>query len=260
MSALRNIRLLPVVLVAVAALALLKTLGLVFDGHYLFGAAQNQAQSKSQLSWAQDMLNYPGGTRPASEELDDITGAAGGGAPKPAAPETKPAELKPLEGVPIFPDPRQQIPQSERAVLERLQDRRQELETRARELDIRENLLKAAEKRLEGKTDELKAIEQRIAAATQKKEEADNARLKGVVTMYEGMKPKDAARIFDRLDMAVLYEIVSQVKPAKMAEILAAMSPEAAERLTTELARRAGTEKSSSIADLPKIEGKPLVR
>lgn len=258
MSALRNIRLLPVVLVAVAALALLKTLGLVFDGHYLFGAVHSE-QLKSQLSWAQDVLNYPGGTRPAPGEFDDVTGSAGGGA-KPAAPETKPAELKPLEGAPVFPDPRQQILPSERAVLERLQDRRQELEARARELEIRENLLKAAEKRLESKTDELKAIEQRIAAANQKKEEADTARLKGVVTMYEGMKPKDAARIFDRLDMAVLYEIVSQVKPAKMAEILAAMAPEAAERLTTELARRAGTEKSSSVADLPKIEGKPLAR
>jgi hypothetical protein len=36
------------------------------------------------------------------------------------------------------------------------------------------------------------------------------------------------------------------------------MSPEAAERLTVELARRAGTDKSASTSDLPKIEGKML--
>jgi hypothetical protein len=34
------------------------------------------------------------------------------------------------------------------------------------------------------------------------------------------------------------------------------MSPEVAERLTVEMARRAGGDKSGSDADLPKIEGK----
>ena len=36
------------------------------------------------------------------------------------------------------------------------------------------------------------------------------------------------------------------------------MQPEAAERLTVELARRAGIDKSTSTAELPKIEGKIL--
>jgi hypothetical protein len=36
------------------------------------------------------------------------------------------------------------------------------------------------------------------------------------------------------------------------------MSPEAAERLTVEMARRAGPDKSGPVAELPKIEGKIL--
>jgi hypothetical protein len=36
------------------------------------------------------------------------------------------------------------------------------------------------------------------------------------------------------------------------------MTPEAAERLTVELARRASADKSTSTAELPKIEGKPM--
>jgi hypothetical protein len=36
------------------------------------------------------------------------------------------------------------------------------------------------------------------------------------------------------------------------------MSPEAAERLTVELARHASSDKTASADDLPKIEGKPL--
>jgi len=74
--------------------------------------------------------------------------------------------------------------------------------------------------------------------------------------MYEGMKPKDAAKVFDRLEMPVLFEIASQIAPRKMSDILGLMSPEAAERLTVELARRAGGDKSSASAELPKIEGK----
>jgi hypothetical protein len=36
------------------------------------------------------------------------------------------------------------------------------------------------------------------------------------------------------------------------------MQPEAAEKLTVELARRAGNDKAGSVAELPKIEGKML--
>jgi len=74
--------------------------------------------------------------------------------------------------------------------------------------------------------------------------------------MYEGMKPKDAAKVFDRLEMPVLFEIASQIAPRKMSDILGLMTPEAAERLTVEMARRAGSDKSGMAADLPKIEGK----
>ncbi len=119
---------------------------------------------------------------------------------------------------------------------ERLQARRQELEARAREIDIRESLLKAAEKRIETRVDELKGVEAGIKTANDQKSEVDAARFKGIVTMYESMKPKDAAKIFDRLEMPVLFEIASQVAPRKMSDILGLMQPEAAERLTVELA------------------------
>jgi flagellar motility protein MotE (MotC chaperone) len=92
-----------------------------------------------------------------------------------------------------------------------------------------------------------------------KKAEAENARFKGIVTMYESMKPKDAAKVFDRLEMPVLIEIASAMAPRKMSDVLGLMQTDAAERLTVELARRANGDKSASAsADLPKIEGKVL--
>ena len=259
MNAFRDIRVIPVVLVAIFCLAVLKIAGLLIDGSYVFDYKPN-APGKS---WAQETFNFPGGR---SQESNDITGSTaakkdeGGakdshGKPIVSAPEV----AKPAEAAPVAAEPVPQVSASERAILERLQARRQELEARAREIDIRESLLKAAEKRIESRVDELKGVQAGIKTATDQKGEADVARFKGIITMYEGMKPKDAAKIFDRLEMPVLFDIASQIAPRKMSDSLGLMQPEAAERLTVELARRAaGGDRSASAADLPKIEGKPL--
>jgi flagellar motility protein MotE (MotC chaperone) len=146
-------------------------------------------------------------------------------------------------------------PKGERAILERLQERRTELDSRDRDLDMRENLIKAAEKRLAAHVAELKEVEKRITAAHEARDEDEAKRFKSIVAMYENMKPKDAARIFDRLDMKVLVEVSTQLKPRTMSEIMAAMSAEAAQRLTVELASRARAEKSKPEDALPKIEG-----
>jgi len=249
MKSFRNIRVLPIVLIAIFGLAVLKIAGLVIDGGYVF----DYRPDSTKQSWAQDVLSFPGGGK---FETADVTGSV---KEKPkeeeaAKPPTAP-ELGKAEAV-ARPEHGQVVSPSERAILERLQARRQELEARAREIDIRESLLKAAEKRIEARVEELRAIESRITTVTQQKNEADAARFKGIISMYEGMKPKDAAKVFDRLEMPVLFEIASQIAPRKMADILGLMSAEAAERLTVEMARRAGTDKSASTADLPKIEGK----
>ena len=250
MNAFRDIRVIPVVLVAIFGLAVLKVAGIVLDGGYVF----DYQPEPTQRSWAAENFNFPTGKKPA--DAADITGSVQDKKEEAAKPQVSaPEAAKPSETNVAVPDPVPQMSASERAVLERLQARRQELEARAREIDIRENLLKAAEKRIESRVEELKSVESRISTATEQKSESDVARFKGIVTMYEGMKPKDAARVFDRLEMSVLFEIASQIAPRKMSDILGLMAPEAAERLTVELARRAGSDKALSAADLPKIEG-----
>jgi flagellar motility protein MotE (MotC chaperone) len=252
MKALRDIRVIPVVLIAIFGLAVLKVAGLVIDGGYVF----DYQPKSTKRSWAQESFNFPGGKADPADITGSVAAKKEEAPPKPAvsAPET----AKPPDGTVLYPDPAQPVSASERALLERLQARRQELEARAREIDIRENLLKSAEKRIEGRVEELKAVESRIGTATEQKKEADDARLKGLITMYEGMKPKDAAKVFDRLEMPVLFEIASKIAPRKMSDIMGLMSPEAAERLTVEMARRAGGDKSAAAAELPKIEGKML--
>jgi flagellar motility protein MotE (MotC chaperone) len=149
------------------------------------------------------------------------------------------------------------ISPAERALLERLSERRKEIEKRQSELDMRDTLLKAAEKKLDERLNELKEAENRIVAATQQKEEQELHRLKNLVTMYEGMKAKDAAKIFEKLEIRLATEVARLINPRRMSEIMAQMTPEAAQRLTVELARSAQDDPRQTKQDLPKIEGRP---
>ena len=294
MRLLRDIRLIPLVLVATVSLFALKVSGLFVDGGYTLGdklaqrgaapgltitsrddipavtpivIANQQIASSGQSAspWAKEMFNYgaalPGLT--PSGNASDITGSVGA-SPKPAEPApAKPSDKaanppKTPDGQLVSLDGPKQTPPGERAILERLSERRGELDQRGRDLEMRENLLKAAEKRLEARLEELKAVESRINASIGARDKEEAQRFKNIVTMYENMKPKEAAKIFDRLDLKILVEVASQIKPATMSPILAQMSPEAAEKLTYELANRAASDKTKSAKDaLPKIEGQP---
>jgi flagellar motility protein MotE (MotC chaperone) len=264
----REFRLIPIVLFATVTLLALKIGGLALSGGYTLAsprpaqADDRRALSSPGRSWAQELFGFPEVTGSVEKPSDkNATGAAKGDAVKPGASATSPpAAAVPAmpEGAPVPLDSARVISPAERAVLERLQERRQELDQRARELDIREGLLTAAEKRLEARVMELKEIEARINAAMAKKDEAEAGRIKSLVTMYENMKAKEAARIFDRLDLRILIEVASQINPRRMSDILAQMSSEAAERLTVELATRSDrSDKIPANSDLPKIEGRP---
>ncbi len=244
------------------------------------GASSEGLPPAAPNGWMQEVFGSPEYTgsvaAPPGEKSGAPAAAAAGakpepkppsGEPKAAAgePKAKPGEAKPAPpdakgaGAPAAFDIDHPPPSAgERAVLESLNQRRQELEVRARELDVRENLLAATEKRVEARLAEIKAAEERINATVHKKDEAEAARFKGLVGMYENMKPKDAAKIFDRLDMRILIELAAQINPRRMSDILAQMSAEVAERLTSEIATRSGAvEKPPPAADLPKIEGRP---
>jgi flagellar motility protein MotE (MotC chaperone) len=280
---LRDVRLIPIVLFATISLLALKVSGLVFDGGYTLaermGARYNsdaqvankdsvpepprvamtdrQDKSRSKKSWAQDVFNFKDGRD------GDITGSTGA-EEKPTEPALKVSDKPPdapkleVAGAAIPLEPGRIASPGERAVLERLQTRRQELDTRSREMEMRESLLKAAEKRLEDKVTELKDAEGRVTTAMGTRDKVEAERFKGIVSMYENMKPKDAARIFDRLEMKILVDVSTQIKPQKMSEILAQMSPDNAERLTVELANRASAKpKPQGTDQLPKIEGNP---
>ena len=234
MKSFRDIRVIPVVLIAIFGLAVLKVAGLVIDGGYVFDY-QPQGAKKS---WAQETFNFPSAGKPDPADITGTVAAKKEEAPKPAAAAPGTAEARRRRGLSRADRP---VSASERAILERLQSRRQELESaRPRNRHSRKPAQgRRKAHRIQGRGNEGRRSPG-SSTATGQKSETDAARFKGIITMYEGMKPKDAAKVFDRLEMGVLFEIASQIAPRKMSDILGLMSPEAAERLTVEMARRAG--------------------
>lgn len=151
------------------------------------------------------------------------------------------------------------ISPAERALLERLGERREEIDARMRELEMRERLLGTAEKRLDGRVEDLKQLENKVDGPKGKQAEEEVKAVRNLVIMYEAMKPKEAARIFDRLSLDVLVPVVQQMNPRKMSEVLAAMAPDRAEKLTVALAtpaRNPGTERAA--ADPGQLPGNEL--
>lgn len=151
----------------------------------------------------------------------------------------------------------QPVSPAEKALLERLGQRREEIDARMRELDMREKLLDSAEKKLGGRVDDLKALEEKVEGP-RKQESETNQAVKNLVIMYETMKPKDAARVFDRLALDILVPVVQQMNPRKMSDVLAAMSPEAAERLTVALSLRGRPAVATERAPAPTPAGNEL--
>lgn len=213
-----NLRLLPLLGVSASALLALKLLG------FTFGPESGNLPINGAVAQETPAQEAPGGET-MSADVDTM--------PAPPAPPAEPG----LPAQPVLPD-NLEIGGSaaERAVLESLGRRRESLQEQKGQLDLREKLLQATEERIQKRVDELKVLEQRIEAVVEKKRQQEVNEVAGLVTMYETMKPKDAARIFDRLSLPILLKVVRQMKPRKMADVLAKMSPEAAERLTVAIA------------------------
>jgi flagellar motility protein MotE (MotC chaperone) len=130
------------------------------------------------------------------------------------------------------------ISEGERALLLDLRKRRGELDAREAALAARESVLTAAEARLAARVKELGDLQKRLESLEVARNAREEANWRGLVKLYEAMKPRDAGAIFNDLDLPVLLPILDRMKEAKAAAILAAMEPERARLATAELADR----------------------
>lgn len=242
-------RLLPLVIVASVLLLGVKAADLWSGGGAAIATAWAQAGSTPEKT----------ADKPAAAAPDATAAAAPADTPKPAPNAPAAArDATPLPASPSVPassnaqaaggsanaraasaahDPLLMSP-AEIELLQHLSERRTELDKRAAGLRDQEVLMQAAEKRIEERIAKLQALEQTIDGSAQKLDDEDDARVKSLVHIYEAMKPAEAARIFEQLDLPVLLNVVEHMRETKAASILAGMDPAKAKTVTMALAER----------------------
>jgi flagellar motility protein MotE (MotC chaperone) len=192
------------------------------------------------LAW-QAITVWPGLPGPiAAAEAQTKPPAAGAPVavvpPAVTPPAIAPAPPPPPAGAPVADVGN--LSKAEFETLEGLSKRREALEARERGLDMRDSLLAVAEKRVQERIAELKDLEARIKGMIEKQEGALERDMRSLVKVYENMKPKDAARIFDQLDLPILLDVTQRMKENKLAPVLAVMDAGRAQKVTVELANR----------------------
>ncbi len=223
-----RLRLFPV-LIATAFIALTVRVGDLWTG---LGSIA-QAQTASQEA-----------TTPRGRQVAQAPGQVGAGESEdPTPPEVEDARIMGLSSDPFS------LTDEEIDLLQALAERRKELDLRTRQLEQREALLMAVERRIDEKVAGLQELRKSIRIET-------DDEYKSLVKIYENMKPKDAARIFEELDMAILLPVAERMKERKLAPVLAKMNTNRAKALTVQLAQR----RKASIAQKAELPAGPPFR
>ncbi|MBK1670064.1 hypothetical protein CKO28_18680 [Rhodovibrio sodomensis] len=232
-------RILPV-LILVATLTLGVRMGEIWHG--FGGIATADPDAASGADFVGDPfagLQLAQATPEADQTADEGDGtAADSASTDSASQDAMPADADGARDMLAGADPLD-MTEAEIELLQQLAKRREKLEQRAETLDRRESLVKAAEKRLNQKVGEMERLRSEIEALLVKYDEQESQQLTRLVNIYEKMKPKDAARIFEDLDQEVLLKVVERMNERKTAPILAEMRPDKAQQLTIDLAERA---------------------
>lgn len=210
---LKNLKILPL-LVVVASLAFAVRLGeIVIDPNASLGQANAEASS-AQTSPE---------TEPKTSTLEESAGAL----PDQEGIDWEDADEHDIEFSSVKAE-----------LFETLAKRRKDLDERENVIAQKEALLRAAEQELDRKYQELDKIRGEIQALLVQQSEEEKERVARLVKIYEGMKAKDAAKIFNTLDMDILIEVTGHMSERKLAPIMAAMDPDRARSVTIFLAEQ----------------------
>ena len=231
-----TIRLIPLTLLLASGMLVMKSVEIWKGGERIQQAllADAVAQDDKKEEHADAEATPDAEAKP--DEKADETAAAVEGEAKEGEHGAKKQEPPAPPPVDMFESKTQPYSAREVDVLQKLSERREKLDNWEREIALREKVLEATEQRIDGKLGEMKTLNDTIQKLLVAYKSEEDAKIRSLVKIYETMKPKDAARIFDQLDMDVLLMVVDRMSERKVAPVLAGMSPEKAKEVTQQLA------------------------
>ena len=249
-AARNDVRLLPAVASVAAILLCLKAGGLAFDASAATAPAPAQKAAAQPTAPASARATTPPAPAAAAKSAADPFEAISSALPMPPNRPPLSASQTAQAAAPTSTAPASDsgVSQAEMDVLTSLAGRRGALEERQRELELKASVIAAAEKRVDEKIVQLKALQTQIETLMGQREQRETQQLDGLVRVYSAMKPRDAARIFATLDNDVRINVAGRMKPDTMAGILAALPSDVAQKLTVELATRYRTPAAAAAA------------
>ena len=260
-----NFRLLQLVVFACTCLLILKSAAFIFadSGSVITGSAALNAQEVADKKAAQAQKEKDDKSQAKKKDTDNVANATKKDAAEVAAGDKKTAEnaglkkMKPesIEETKFKPST------SELDLLESLAQRRKQLNEREAALGLKENLLKAAERQIDERIQQLKALEAKIQTKLKKQDALNDQQYRRLVKIYSTMKPKEAARIFNGLKMPILVDLMRSMKAAAGSQILAKMNADKARELTLKLvAKDQMVAKNETVKtdDLPTVQDEKL--
>ncbi len=143
-------------------------------------------------------------------------------------------------GCPECPDPA-------KVVLRGLEEKKQKIDADRKRLEEKREALERIEEQIDEKLAQLeklkKQIDEDLALLDRKKSEKEKqkealfeAKMDSLVKMYAGMKPKEAARIVDKMDIEVARQIFSRMRETAAAKILEDVGSEKAAKISESIA------------------------
>ena len=124
---------------------------------------------------------------------------------------------------------------SEIAILQDLAKRREALNLKDKEIEKKALQLKITEEEIQKKLEQLQAYETKLRNLMQEYSAKEKEKLMTLVKLYTSMKPKDAARIFNTLDIELSTAILNEMKPSASSAILSQMDAQKAKAVTNQL-------------------------
>lgn len=161
--------------------------------------------------------------------------------PEAGPPVSSPAPTAPAT-LPTPPSPRLDPPTASAVeeLASELAGYRDALRERERLIAAREAVAASVEARLGEQIARLESVSAALKQASGAVTAEERARLAQLIKVYEAMKAKNAAAIFDPMPLELLLPIVRGMRETKVAAVVAEMDPTKARSLTAELARSAG--------------------
>ena len=156
----------------------------------------------------------------------------------PATPATSTQPAAKTATAPAADKPGEDASGPEMALVKQLSERRDQLDQRAKAMDTHEALIRVAEQRVDQKIKEMETLRSQLQTMVNQISGVQQAQAENLVKIYETMKPKEAARIFETLEMPILMGVVQKMKPQKTAAVMAEMAPEKAKEITVALTKQ----------------------